>query len=31
MPRTGGPLHVTNGDSVLYLFRKAGIVGTQIA
>lgn len=31
MPRTGGSLHVTNGDSVLYLFRKAGIVGAQIA
>jgi hypothetical protein len=31
MARTGGTLHVTNGDSVLYLFRKAGIVGTQIA
>jgi hypothetical protein len=31
MPRTGGPLHITNGDSVLYLFRKAGIVGTQVA
>lgn len=31
MPRSGGTLHVTNGDSVLYLFRKAGIVGTQIA
>ncbi|MHB8146282.1 MAG: hypothetical protein ACYDGM_03345 [Vulcanimicrobiaceae bacterium] len=24
-------LHITNGDAVLYLFKKAGIVGTQIA
>ena len=24
-------LHVTNGDSVLYLFRKAGITGTHLA
>ena len=24
-------LHVTNGDSVLYLFKKAGIVGTPLA
>ncbi|MDQ2992491.1 MAG: hypothetical protein M3R30_06715, partial [Candidatus Eremiobacteraeota bacterium] len=31
MPRTGGPLHITNGDPVLYLFRKAGIQGAQIA
>jgi len=31
MPRVGGTLHITNGDSVLYLFRKAGFVGTQIA
>ena len=26
-----GTLHITNGDSVLYLFRKAGLTGTQIA
>lgn len=24
-------LHVTNGDAVLYLFKKAGLVGTQLA
>jgi len=24
-------LHITNGDSVLYLFKKAGIVGTHVA
>lgn len=24
-------LHVTNGDSVLYLFKKAGILGTHVA
>jgi hypothetical protein len=24
-------LHVTNGDSVLYLFRKAGVTGTNLA
>ena len=24
-------LHITNGDAVLYLFKKAGIVGTQLA
>jgi hypothetical protein len=26
-----GTLHITNGDSVLYLFRKAGLTGTHIA
>ncbi len=31
MIRSAATLHVTNGDSVLYLFRKAGITGTQIA
>jgi|SRR5579862_806940 len=29
--RTAASLHVTNGDSVLYLFRKAGITGTHLA
>ncbi len=24
-------MHITNGDTVLYLFRKAGIIGTQFA
>jgi hypothetical protein len=28
--RTAAKLHVTNGDSVVYLFRKAGIVGTYL-
>jgi hypothetical protein len=31
MAQTAETLHVTNGDSVLYSFRKAGLVGTQIA
>jgi hypothetical protein len=31
MTRTAATLHVTNGDSVLYLFRKAGITGTHVA
>jgi hypothetical protein len=31
MPQSAQTLHVTNGDSVLYSFRKAGLVGTQIA
>ncbi|HTU83907.1 MAG TPA: DUF1835 domain-containing protein [Candidatus Acidoferrales bacterium] len=29
--RSAAALHVTNGDSVLYLFRKAGIAGTHLA
>ena len=29
--RTAATLHVTSGDSVLYLFRKAGITGTHLA
>jgi hypothetical protein len=29
--RTAATLHVTNGDSVLYLFKKAGITGTHLA
>jgi hypothetical protein len=29
--RTAATLHVTNGDSVLYLFKKAGITGTHVA
>lgn len=29
--RTAATLHVTSGDSVLYLFRKAGIAGTHLA
>jgi hypothetical protein len=29
--RTAATLHVTNGDAVLYLFKKAGITGTQLA
>jgi hypothetical protein len=29
--RTAATLHVTNGDSVLYSFRKAGIAGTHLA
>lgn len=28
--RRSGKLHVTNGDSVVYLFRKAGIVGAYL-
>jgi hypothetical protein len=28
--RQAGKLHVTNGDSVVYLFRKAGIIGTYL-
>ena len=28
--RRSGKLHVTNGDSVVYLFRKAGIVGKHL-
>ena len=31
MTRSVATLHVTNGDSVLYLFRKAGITGTHLA
>jgi hypothetical protein len=31
MTRTAATLHVTSGDSVLYLFRKAGIAGTHVA
>jgi hypothetical protein len=30
MSRAGGALHITNGDSVLYLFRKAGVLGTHV-
>ncbi|MBV8198439.1 MAG: DUF1835 domain-containing protein, partial [Candidatus Eremiobacteraeota bacterium] len=30
MTRTVATLHVTNGDSVVYLFRKAGILGTYL-
>lgn len=29
--RNAATLHVTNGDSVLYLFKKAGILGTHVA
>ncbi|HEY1975546.1 MAG TPA: DUF1835 domain-containing protein [Candidatus Baltobacteraceae bacterium] len=29
--RTAATLHVTNGDSVLYTFKKAGITGTHLA
>jgi hypothetical protein len=29
--RTAATLHITNGDAVLYLLKKAGILGTQIA
>ncbi|MGA8533944.1 MAG: hypothetical protein WB615_07530, partial [Candidatus Tumulicola sp.] len=29
--RRAATLHVTNGDSVLYVFKKAGIVGTHLA
>lgn len=29
--RTAATLHVTNGDAVLYLFKKAGITGTHLA
>ncbi|MGB8518741.1 MAG: hypothetical protein WCD38_01090 [Candidatus Tumulicola sp.] len=29
--RSAATLHVTNGDSVLYLFKKAGILGTHVA
>ncbi len=29
--RTATTLHVTNGDTVLYLFKKAGITGTHVA
>jgi len=29
--RTAATLHVTNGDTVLYLFKKAGITGTHVA
>ena len=29
--RTAATLHITNGDSVLYVFRKAGITGTHVA
>ena len=28
--RTAATLHVTNGDSVIYLFKKAGILGTHV-
>jgi hypothetical protein len=31
MSLTAATLHVTNGDSVLYLFKKAGITGTHVA
>ena len=29
--QTAAALHVTNGDTVLYLFKKAGITGTHLA
>jgi|SRR5579863_1382529 len=29
-PRSAATLHVTNGDAVLYLFKKAGILGTHL-
>jgi hypothetical protein len=29
--RSASTLHVTNGDSVLYVFKKAGILGTHVA
>src|SRR5665213_267762 len=29
--RSATTLHVTNGDSVLYVFKKAGILGTHVA
>ena len=28
--RTAATLHVTNGDAVIYLFKKAGILGTHV-
>jgi hypothetical protein len=28
--RTAGTLHVTNGDAVVYLFKKAGILGAHV-
>lgn len=31
MTASAATLHVTNGDTVLYLFRKAGITGTHLA
>jgi len=31
MTRSVATMHVTNGDSVLYVFRKAGILGTHVA
>ena len=30
-PASAATLHVTNGDSVLYVFKKAGILGTHLA
>jgi len=29
--RTAATLHVTNGDAVIYLFKKAGILGSHVA
>ncbi|MDQ2866431.1 MAG: hypothetical protein M3R51_09415 [Candidatus Eremiobacteraeota bacterium] len=31
VPQTAQTLHITNGDSVIYTFKKAGILGTHIA
>jgi hypothetical protein len=31
MARTAASLHLTSGDAALYLFRKAGILGTQLS
>ncbi len=31
MPQTAAALHITNGDGALYLFSKAGILGTHLA
>lgn len=31
MVRSAATLHLTNGDPVLYLFKKAGILGTHVA
>ncbi len=31
MARTGPTLHITTGDTVLYLLKKAGILGTHVA
>src|SRR6516225_1989670 len=31
MARSAATLHITNGDGALYLFKKAGILGTHLA